>query len=971
MPSLTRLICLANSRKHGAHCVAGIEPTSGTWLRPVSDLDDGRLTRDLRLVHGREPRLLEALRIPLAATGPDYGFEPENRSLLSGPWLSDGIVEPSEIARFCRVAPHILHTAERYVTVEQLHALPAERRVTLELVETGDFTVFHTGPSEYGGHKWYGTFSTAVGAELRARITDPVFAERLERGHRPSPRCLITVSLSMPFTPEGWDGEGTPCWKLIAAVIEMDGAPQTTVVETPSRAPDSSCPSDLRAALKKVFGFAEFRPNQESIVRAITEGRDTLAVMPTGSGKSLCYQLPACVMPGTCVVVSPLISLMKDQVDAASANGLRAACYNSSQGTSERLGVLRRLEAGRLDLLYISPERLGMEAFLNHLKRCQVSLFAIDEAHCISEWGHDFRPDYLFLGELVGELPHVPVAAFTATATREVQTDIVQRLGLRSPHLVRASFDRPNLFYEVVRKERVEQQIVELVRARPGDSGIVYRATRAAVEDTAALLNQAGVRALPYHAGLANKVRREHQEMFNRDRVEVVVATIAFGMGIDKSNIRFVVHGDLPKNLESYSQETGRAGRDGEPADCTLFYGGGDIPKIRHFIDRLEDEDERHRSLQKLHDMIAFASVNACRRRQLLAYFGETYRADNCGRCDVCCGNVERVEATTDAQIVMSAVARTEERFGAAMIVDIVTGANTRQVRQWHMDRVKTYGRGSDRPKKHWRHIIDELIAQQCIVRTADRHPSLKLTPKGKRVLFGREPFHASKTAESKPAASEHTHADRPGNAELFEVLRRLRLELAEERNVAPFVVFSDRSLREMTRIFPTSEEAMLAVTGVGEMKWRAYGPRFVDAIAAFLGSHPEIEPPVPAGGRSAARRAGRGAGDGLSATVEQTWQLLQNGLPPAEIAAHRGLTEGTIISHIERLMRAGRPVDFDALVSPPIRQCIEELFHRHGTEHLAPVVEASGNTISYKEASLVRAWLACSGDKSGVDRNT
>ena len=422
--------------------------------------------------------------------------------------------------------------------------------------------------------------------------------------------------------------------------------------------------ASLTAALDKVFGFHSFRDNQEEIVRAVMDRRDAFVVMPTGGGKSLCYQLPAGLLPGTCVVVSPLISLMKDQVDAAAGVGLRSAYYNSSQTQAQRLDVQNRLYAGKLDLLYVSPERLAMETFLNGLKRIRICLFAVDEAHCISEWGHDFRPDYLYLSELVEQFPHVPVAAFTATATERVQTDIISRLDLRNPCVVRASFNRPNLFYQVVPKENAAAQIRAFVNARPGESGIVYRTTRDDVEQTAGMLARAGIRALPYHAGMDDSTRAKNQDAFNKDEVQVIVATIAFGMGIDKSNIRFVIHGDLPKNLESYYQETGRAGRDGEPAHCMLLFRGGDIPKIRFFINQIADSKERKAAARQLNEMIRFASVNACRRRQLLAYFDEAYQRDKCGACDVCSDTVERVDATTEARMVMSAMARTRERFG-------------------------------------------------------------------------------------------------------------------------------------------------------------------------------------------------------------------------------------------------------------------------------------------------------------------
>ena len=596
----------------------------------------------------------------------------------------------------------------------------------------------------------------------------------------------------------------------------------------------------LGDALSAVFGFRAFRPNQEDIIRAILGGQDVFAVMPTGGGKSLCYQLPARILTGTCVVISPLISLMKDQVDAAQGNGLSAEFLNSSLSGAERSAVGRRLADGGLDLLYVAPERFAMAGFLAVLKSVKLSLFAIDEAHCISEWGHDFRPDYLSLSRIVEEFPGVPVAAFTATATARVQQDIITRLHLRSPHTVRASFDRPNLFYQVLPKSSPHRQILSFLRGREGESGIIYRTTRDNVESTAGFLTARGIKALPYHAGLPNDMRKDHQEAFNRDEVTVIVATVAFGMGIDKSNIRFVIHADLPKNMESYYQETGRSGRDGEPAHCLLLFGGGDVPKIRYFINDIADEAERKVATAKLYDMVNFATVNACRRRQLLAYFGERLAGENCGQCDVCAGQVEQIDATRDAQIVMSAMARTGQRFGAAHVVDVVTGAETQKIRDFSHDLLVTYGTGSEKKKAHWRRVIDNLVAQECVAHTDSRFPGLRITEKGGEILFGREEFHMLKSAEPKAARKKCSPAslDVVENYDhaLFEKLRSVRTELARGQNVPPYIVFSDRALREMARDCPTSPEQMRLITGVGQKKLQRYGQRFLSAIQSHLG---------------------------------------------------------------------------------------------------------------------------------------
>ena len=603
-----------------------------------------------------------------------------------------------------------------------------------------------------------------------------------------------------------------------------------------------SCENDFSQALSNVFGFHGFRDNQEDIVRAIVSGRDVFAVMPTGGGKSLCYQLPAYLLDGTCVVISPLISLMKDQVDAAKVNGLAAEFLNSSLGAAERTRVSRAMSAGKLDLLYVAPERFAAPGFLDVLKTVPISFFAVDEAHCISEWGHDFRPDYLSLSQIVAEFGDSPVAAFTATATPRVQDDIIARLTLRSPHITRASFNRPNLSYQVVPKGDVDDQILSFLSGRKDEAGIIYRTTRKSVEETACELVRNGVNARPYHAGLEDEVRKANQEAFNRDDVTVIVATVAFGMGIDKSNVRFVIHADLPKNMEGYYQETGRAGRDGEPAQCVLYYSRGDIPKIRYFINQMEDEDQRAGASSKLNDMVNFATVNVCRRRQILAYFGQTLAEDGCTGCDVCSGEVDRIDATREAQIVMSAIMRSGQRFGAVQITDIVTGAKTQRIRELKHDRLKTYGAGSDRDKQYWRGIIDDLTAQGCVVRTDGEYPVLHLTAAGREVLFGRREFQVLRQREApKPARTRRKQAKQikqqitDFDRELFEQLRAVRRGLAQERNLAPFIIFSDRTLREMAHYTPTTPAEMRNITGVGDQKLLQYGGDFIEAIEAYL----------------------------------------------------------------------------------------------------------------------------------------
>jgi len=640
----------------------------------------------------------------------------------------------------------------------------------------------------------------------------------------------------------------------------MTGNDNITTGQAAPKAPHSG--GRAQRVLKDVFGFHAFRADQEEIVEAILSKQDCFVVMPTGGGKSLCYQLPAHIMDGTCMVISPLISLMKDQVDAASATGLRASFLNSSLSASMKRDVQRELANGELDLIYVSPERFAMPEFIATLKQVKLAFVAIDEAHCISEWGHDFRPDYLNLSSIIREFPNVPVTAFTATATHKVQTDIITKLGLRSPHMVRASFNRPNLFYKVVPKHNPSNQILKFVRGHLNEPGIIYRTTRKSVEQTAAMLTKHDIKALPYHAGLDDATRVRNQDAFNKDEVDVIVATVAFGMGIDKSNVRYVLHGDLPKNMESYYQETGRSGRDGEPALCQLLFGYGDIPKIRFFIDDISDLQERNHAIKCLNDMVHYATVHACRRKQLLNYFGEEwptakttdYRPQTADPslqkpdtrnltpgaggacCDICAGEVESVDATIDAQIVMSAIARTGQRFGIGHIVSVVIGDESDRIQDLGHDQIKTFGVGKDKDRRHWRLIVDNLLAQGLVVQTPGDYPVLELPQEAREVLFEGREVHVLKTIKTKGKRPKRTGATDAGpyDEELFEQLRNLRKQLASEQGVPPYVVFSDKTLHEMARSFPTTESEMLQITGVGATKLERYGPDFTQVIREF-----------------------------------------------------------------------------------------------------------------------------------------
>ncbi len=708
--------------------------------------------------------------------------------------------------------------------------------------------------------------------------------------------------------------------------------------------------------LKKVFGFQSFRPNQEEIIMNVLDGKDVFAVMPTGGGKSLCYQLPAKILNGTTVVISPLISLMKDQVDAAVENGISAAFINSSLAPEETAAVFRRLRNNSIELLYIAPERFAMSNFLETLKGLQISLFAIDEAHCISEWGHDFRPDYLSLSNIAKTFPKVPIAAFTATATRKVQDDIIAKLGLRSPFTVRASFNRQNLFYRVRSKRDLTLQIMEILIKHASEPGIIYRTTRDSVDGLSGFLSGQGIKALPYHAGLEQEQRKENQEAFSKDECHVIVATIAFGMGIDKSNVRFVIHADLPKNIESYYQETGRAGRDGEPADCVLFFGREDIPKIRYFIDQITDDTERDIALKKLNQMVRYASHNVCRRRQLLGYFGEDYANKNCGACDICTGKIEKVDITIDARIFMSAMSRTGQRFGIMHIIDVVTGADTKRICELEHDKIKTFGAGKDKDKNHWRFIADELLAQDVIYQDGSAYPVLKMTEKGKSILFGKEKVSALKREETKkkPRKGKWSVFEDYDKV-LFDRLRALRKRFADEQEVPPYIIFSDKTLHEMCRRYPAALPEMVTITGVGDAKLERYGDEFIKEINTYLKENPDISIPEM---QSYNIKPGHSSNKPKGETFEKTYELFKQGLSIREIAKARSLAESTITSHIEQLILDGKDIGIDRLIDPAKRDEIGKLFLTLKSWQLNPVIEHFKGEVSYEEAKIARAYM-------------
>ncbi|MFM1769806.1 MAG: ATP-dependent helicase RecQ [Verrucomicrobiota bacterium] len=593
--------------------------------------------------------------------------------------------------------------------------------------------------------------------------------------------------------------------------------------------------------LQRHFGYASFRPLQEAIIRDALAGRDVFALLPTGGGKSLCFQLPAVARPGLTVVISPLIALMKDQVDALQASGVAATFLNSSLPAGEGARRLRGVRQGEYSLLYVAPERLLLSGFLEELPRWPVRLIAVDEAHCISEWGHDFRPEYRQLATLRALLPGVPVMALTATATERVRADILTQLHLREPACYVASFNRPNLTYTVVPKSGAYEQTLEFIRRRTRDSGIVYCQSRRAAESLAARLEADGVRAAPYHAGLDAAVRARHQERFLRDEVAVVCATIAFGMGINKPNVRFVIHYDLPKNIEGYYQETGRAGRDGLPGECLLLFSPGDVVKQRQFLQE-KPAEERAVAEAQLAQMVHYAESAGCRRAALLGYFGESFPEEGCGACDNCLQPRETWDGTRSAQKFLSCIYRIREhsRFGVGLahIVEVLTGAETEKVRKFGHDQISTYGIGQEHTRAEWAAIGRELIRLGLARQDAARFNILELTEDGLDCLRTRRAVQLTKPMQA-PAAKAPRSGSIACDEALFEELRALRKALADERGVPPYIVFSDVSLRQMARLYPQTPAELRRVSGVGEAKLRDFGAAFLNAIDTFLQTHP------------------------------------------------------------------------------------------------------------------------------------
>ena len=725
------------------------------------------------------------------------------------------------------------------------------------------------------------------------------------------------------------------------------------------RIPQSSTnnlPSTLQPpqhTLKTVFGYDEFRPLQPEIIQNILQRRDTLIIMPTGGGKSLCYQLPALFFDGLTVVVSPLISLMQDQVTQLQQLGVGAVFLNSTLSHSEYVSTAKRVKAGRVKLLYLAPETLLRPETLLLLDDSRLDCLAIDEAHCISQWGHDFRPEYRQLVSVRERFPHAVCAALTATATPRVQTDIRQTLGFRDENEFIASFDRSNLFIAVEPKTNLLGQALDFLAAHPNRSGIVYCATRRRVDSLHAALVEQGISALPYHAGLDAETRKQNQHSFIRDDVRVMVATIAFGMGIDKPDVRFVLHVNLPQNVEGYYQEIGRAGRDGLRADCLLLFSHGDVDTIQYFIQQ-GAASEREGRQERLRAMVDWATSGDCRRSQLLAYFGETYESDNCRACDNCLKKEEeQVDLTLPSRKFLSCIVRTGQVFGINHMIDVLRGSQSKKVLGQRHDRLSNYGIGKEYSVEQWKLLAQQLIQQKVLARDM-KHGSVKLTEKGRAALKGEKvwgtPVETGEKSSGRAVPSDETAEY---NRQLFEQLRTKRKELADTANVPPYVIFSDRSLQEMATWFPHSETTLERLHGIGQAKVTRYADIFLPIIAAYCQEQGLAENPKPSRGSTSASRPSK-------PRSREVGERFRTGESLTQLMQAYGVKRQTLISHLERYLQSGNvlPVErfrAESRLSSEMQEQVLAAFDKLGADFLRPVFDAFDKTVSYEELHLAR----------------
>lgn len=703
-------------------------------------------------------------------------------------------------------------------------------------------------------------------------------------------------------------------------------------------------------ALQKYFGYSNFRHTQEAIIQRVLDKKDVLVLMPTGGGKSLCYQLPAVLLNGLTIVISPLIALMKDQVDSLNLSGIPAAFLNSSQNPDEQKNIAVKLKNNELRLLYIAPERLfgKDDRLMTFLQGLNIVQIAIDEAHCISQWGHDFRPEYLMLAGLKNTFPGVPVIALTATADKLTQKDILEKLNLDKPSVFISSFNRENITYRVHPKKKSFEQLLNFLADRRDESGIIYCLSRKSTEALADDLKSAGYAAAAYHAGLTNDVKARNQEAFLKDDIRIIVATIAFGMGINKSNVRYVVHVDLPKNIEGYYQETGRAGRDGLPSDALLLFSPGDAIKLKGFATVDNNAEQSAIMLKKLDDIVDYCQLHACRRQYLMHYFDEPF-PDNCGACDYCLSEFVKFDGTLIAQKALSAVARLKEHFGSAYIIDFLRGSKREKIREEHKE-LKTYGAGADISRADWMQYIRELLGQGYLKVSDDGYSALKLTDKSEAVLKGLQKVEliASQTFEEKEQEAL------PFDVGLMNLLRKQLHDVAAAENLPAYIILSEATLLELATFLPQKMDELRLISGFGDIKLARYGREFLATINRYSAQHGLVSR-ISRKSKKRVVKAKRPARTSETFTV--TYDLYKAGKTVAEIALERGLSPTTIEGHLSTFIESGE-LDVSAFVSVEKIAVIKDAVEKYGSERLSPLKELLGDDYSYGEIKATIAWM-------------
>ncbi|MGN4422598.1 DNA helicase RecQ [Bacillus cereus group sp. MYBK30-1] len=693
--------------------------------------------------------------------------------------------------------------------------------------------------------------------------------------------------------------------------------------------------------LASYFGYSSFRRGQDETIKNVLDGKDTVCIMPTGGGKSICYQIPALVFEGTTLVISPLISLMKDQVDTLIQNGISATYINSSISIAEANQRIQLAKQGHYKLLYVAPERLDSMEFVDQLIDMKIPMIAIDEAHCISQWGHDFRPSYLHIHRILDYLPEKPlVLALTATATPQVRDDICSTLEINQENTIMTTFERENLSFSVIKGQDRNAYLADYIRQNQKESGIIYAATRKVVDQLYEDLGKAGVSVSKYHAGMSDHDRNEQQELFLRDEVSVMVATSAFGMGIDKSNIRYVIHYQLPKNMESYYQEAGRAGRDGLDSECILLYSSQDVQVQRFLIDQSTGESRFSNELEKLQNMTDYCHTEQCLQSFILQYFGEEPKED-CGRCGNCTDDRESIDVTRESQMVLSCMIRTNQRFGKQMIAQVLTGSKNKKVIEFNFHTLPTYGLLSNRSVKEVSEFIEFLISEELIAVEHGTYPTLKVTEIGKEVLLGKENVLRKERVETRQIVQDHP---------LFEVLREVRKDIAQGEGVPPFVIFSDQTLKDMCAKMPQSNSELLTVKGIGEHKLVKYGSHFLQAVQHFIEENPNYAETIKTEVVTERKKPGKASAN----SHLETYEMYKQGIDLSEIAKERGLSRQTIENHLIRCYEDGMEVDWKSFVPAEYESLIENAV-QHAEGGLKSIKEQLPDEVSY---FMIRAYL-------------